>query len=280
MLLKRLAKGLLYGCGLTPSEVFQKFSGKKHSSFAGEEEVIARYLSTLLPPDQRPFVVDIAAGDGVFLSNTLELFKGGARGIAVEYDAAKFRNLTFAYSGFEGVSLFRTKAFPSNVLSLLEAGLAPKDFAFLNLDIDSYDYFILDRLLASYRPLLICAEINEIIPPPLKFTVLFDPDHGWNSGDHFHGQSISKLFELCEKYEYDLVHLLFNNAFLIPREKNTFPALDPATAYREGYRDRPGRAEMFKRAVPYEPLFDMSPGDAKNFLHDLFRAYKGKYELE
>jgi hypothetical protein len=60
---------------------------------------------------------------------------------------------------------------PNNVVSLLLANDTPKEFAFLNLDLDGYDYFVLEQILTHYRPKLICKEINEKIPPPIKFSV-------------------------------------------------------------------------------------------------------------
>ena len=54
--------------------------------------------------------------------------------------------------------------------------------------------------LSDYRPRLICSEINEKIPPPIKFTVKYSPNHYWQ-GDHFYGQSISQLYKLCKKYK-------------------------------------------------------------------------------
>ena len=41
-----------------------------------------------------------------------------------------------------------------------------------------------EEWLTRYRPELICAEVNEKIPPPLKFSVRWDPNYRW-SNDHF-----------------------------------------------------------------------------------------------
>ena len=105
---------------------------------------------------------------------------------------------------------------PQNVVSILEAARCPRQFAFLSLDIDSYDHYLLDRILGAFRPGLICVEINETVPPPLKFTVSFHEDQQW-AGDHFQGQSISKCHELCVRYGYAIVELHYNNLFLYRR---------------------------------------------------------------
>jgi len=96
---------------------------------------------------------------------------------------------------------------------------------FLNIDIDGYDYYVLDAILSTYRPHLITAEINENIPPPIKFSILYTKNGSWNgwsgkSSDHFFGMSISKLYDLCIKHSYDLINLNYNNAFLMPHETN------------------------------------------------------------
>jgi len=75
-----------------------------------------------------------------------------------------------------------------------------------DIDIDGYDYFVLDELLSAFRPAIICAEINEVIPPPIKFTVKWHPSYVWGE-NHFFGQSICQLNLLCEKYDYALVEL-------------------------------------------------------------------------
>ena len=50
--------------------------------------------------------------------------------------------------------------------------------------------------LRSFGRVFICAEINEMIPPPIKFAVRYDPSYRWQ-GSHFFGQSLSQLHELC-----------------------------------------------------------------------------------
>ncbi len=103
-----------------------------------------------------------------------------------------------------------------------------------DIDIDGYDYFVLDELLSSFRPAIICAEINEVIPPPIKFTVKLHPSYVWGE-NHFLGQSICQLSLLCKKYDYILVELHYNNAFLVPKELNPFTPLTPEDAYIKGY---------------------------------------------
>lgn len=243
-----------------------------------EEEHRTLELLESLPLTNR-YCVDIAAQDGVAGSQTLRLFQRGWPGLAVECDARMFAILARMYRGFENVSLIRTRVVPDNVVSILRAVQCPRDFAFLSLDIDSYDYFVLDRLLEEFRPSLACVEINETIPPPLKFTVKSAPDHQWE-GDHFQGQSIAQCHELCIRHRYDIVELSYNNLFLTPSELNVRPALTPEAAYDAGYRHMPDRAAKFHWNADMDPLLDMARPQAIEFIRRKFARYEGRYDLE
>jgi hypothetical protein len=274
--LKRLLRGML------PAPVFDRLKMmqrrlhfRRHDGFSEEEATIARYLD-LLPVSHR-YCVDIAAQDGIGGSQTLALFKRGWDGMAVEYDPAMFAVLSGFYRQFPGASLVRGKVTPDNVADMLRGCACPRDFGFLSLDIDSYDYFVLERILAEFRPTLMCVEVNEIVPPPLRFSVTYDPDHGW-PGDHFQGQSIAQCAELCARHGYGILELHYNNLLLAPVEVAP-GTVTPEQAYAEGYRDRPDRREKFPWNADVEPLLHLPPDEARAFLHRLFQRYTGKYVL-
>jgi hypothetical protein len=241
-----------------------------------DEEVVIRELLAKLRPFEK-YAVDIGASDGWSFSNTYSLFKDGWHGLAVEYDDGRFAQLTAAHSGFK-TRLAHEKVTPLNVVELLKAQGVPSNFTFLSIDIDGYDYFVLAALLSDFRPKLVCAEINEKIPPPLKFTVKWDPDFAW-VGDHFFGQSISKLGELADTYRYSLVALHYNNAFLVPAELDVSPSLTPADAYDRGYASKPDRREKFPWNADVDTALGMSPHDAEDFFRSFFAKYDGQYQL-
>ena len=66
-------------------------SSVKNFSRLDEQSLIFRYVDELKV--QNRFCVDIAASDGVTMSNTYALFKEGWEGLAVEYDAELFSKL-------------------------------------------------------------------------------------------------------------------------------------------------------------------------------------------
>lgn len=240
-----------------------------------EQAVIGRYVAKL--PGVPRFAVDIGASDGVRMSNTLALYRDGWSGAAFELDPGRFAKLARAHAGF-GTTLARVKVTPENVVGLLRAHGTPETFGVLSLDIDGYDYFVLSALAEEFRPALVCAEINEKIPPPLKFTVKYDPEHSW-AGDHFFGQSVAQIAEFGERFGYSLLELSYNNAFLAPRELELGPALSPEDAYRDGYALRPDRQQKFPWNADVDQALSMPPDEAAAFFRTFFAKYDGRYDL-
>jgi hypothetical protein len=250
-------------------------------SFGGEAEQIATYLKRLNL--RSGSVVDIAASDGVTLSCTIQLFRQPQwSGLAVEFDATKFSKLAYVYREFTDVNLARCKVTPDNVVSLLSANEIPKDFTVLNLDIDSYDLFVMAALIdGGYRPRLVSMEINEKIPPPLFFTVRFDPNHGW-PGDHFYGCSIVAAAETLGQRGYVLAELAYNNAIFVEQDAALAAGIVGKTAveaYDSGYRNRPERAELFPWNADVDPALGMEAQQAEVFFSEKFKAYEGLFEL-
>lgn len=249
-------------------------TNKVKYSYLDEESVIEELINTI--NIDYKYCVDIAASDGVTMSNTYSLFQKGWSGLAVEYDSSKFAALAAQYIYFHDVHISKVMVTPENVVTLLKAHSVPENFGLLNLDIDGYDFFVLDELLTSFRPSIICAEINESIPPPLKFTVKWDSDYVWEN-NHFYGQSICQLDILCKKYDYALVNLHYNNAFLIPKEISPLPSLTPEEAYRTGYLERLDRKLKFPWNADVEDIHNLSPETALNYVNNLFAKYQSKF---
>ncbi len=242
-----------------------------------EQLLIQKYIDELGIRNKQ--CVDIAAGDGISMSNAYALFRKGWRGLAVEYDPGRFASLARSYRHLPDVNLAKCKVTPENVVSLLKANQLPRDFGLLNLDIDGYDFFVLEQMLKEFRPSLICVEINEKIPPPIKFTVKWNPDYFWKT-DHFYGQSLSQLCTLCPTFGYALVDLHYNNAFLVPSEINRCAVLTAEAAYRKGYLDQPDRKERFPWNANMEELLTLRPEEAIAFLNRFFSEHRGEFICE
>jgi len=271
--LRKWVQGSLRALGYELTRVRPEAGASSYSNF-NEDAVIAKHLAQS-PPTNR-YCVDIGAGDGETSSNSCKLFREGWEGLALEYSGATFARLAFRYSGLGRCSLGRFRVTPDNVVSLFKAAEVPSDLGFLSLDIDSYDHFVLEKILEAYRPGLMCVEINEKIPPPVKFAVQWRPDHSWNE-DHFYGQSLEILAELCGRFQYTLVDLEYNNAFLVPSKAATGPARSVRQIYEDGYLKRADRLERLPWNKDMEPLHSLPPEGMLSFINDKFSKYQGRF---
>jgi hypothetical protein len=255
-------------------------SRQKEGGFSNfdEERMLAGFVKELLPAEHSRTAVDIGAGDGVKASNTYALFRDGWRGLGVEAHPRRARRLARNYKNFDGVAAGSQLVTPENVVRLLREHAVPRDFSVLSLDIDSYDYWVLDAVLGGFRPRVVVTEINEKVPPPVRFVVRYDPD--FRLQHHFFGYSIASLEELCGRHSYALLALEYNNAFIAPRELvEDSDVLDTGTAYRRGYLERPDRRERFPRNQDMEVLHSMSPAQSVAFIKNFFARHEGKYEV-
>jgi len=249
-------------------------------SNAGERQALESLVSRLVPGPG--YVIDIAASDGLSQSCTAGLFSSlGWRGLAVEMDPIKFSSLASTYSLIAGASLARTRITPSNASAVLQAFEVPANFSVLNLDIDSYDLRVLEKLLVSkYRPAIITMEINEKIPPGVFFTVEFDENHFWK-GDHFYGCSIDAACEVVRPFGYFLHRVEHNNAFFIRSDLATrdVDELPPGLAFERGYKNAPNRSAMFPYNSDVDHWLELEPGEAVEEIALFFQQYSGMFTL-
>ena len=227
------------------------------------------------------YYVDIGASDGWSSSSTFPFAKNERfSGLSIELDDKKFKKMKFIYKNFKNTQLSNSKVTPENVVNLLKEFKVPQNFDVLNLDIDSYDLFVIKKLLTSYQPKIVSMEINEKIPPPIYFTVTYDKNHFWK-GDHFFGCSIQAAYDELRKFDYKLYTLVYNNAIFIPIDSTiNIPKLSVSEIYKEGYVKKTDRKEKFSYNNDVDVLLEMNQEKALDFLNDLFKNYNGKYRLE
>lgn len=276
MSLKQTAQQYLGRLGSRLQEAKLRLRQGGFSNF-DEERIIERFAGELLSGPGPRTAVDLGAGDGIKGSNTYALFRRGWRGLGVESDARRARRLAHAYRGLAGVAACHAQVTPLNVVELLESHSVRRGFDLLSLDIDSYDYWVLDRVLEAFRPRLVVTEINEKIPPPIRFIVRFDP--GFRLQHHFFGYSIASLADLCARRSYALIALEYNNAFLAPLELDGVRPLNFTEAYRRGYLERTDRHERFHRNLDMEALHTLSPEEGVAFIRRFFARHEGKFDL-
>jgi len=185
------------------------------------------------------------------------------------------------------------KATPDNIVEHIQNATDNPNPKLVDLDIDGYDYYVLEAILeAGILPSLILAEINEKIPPPIKFTVKYWSEYwfteqnitGTTNDSHFYGMSLSKFYELANKYGYDVINLTFNNVYAVRRDKNPgLKAFEASELYDTFYKNLrlSGAAPMFDYNANMDPLLTLSPEEGINFLrfHYESRGKRGFYDL-
>jgi len=255
------------------------FRARKSEGFSrcGEDDILQALIADLLPVNHPRSAVDIGAGDGVRWSNTYALFTQGWRGVGAEGDPSKVIKLARTYRHFPNVFACRARVSPQTVVPLLQAYEIEKDFSVLSLDIDGNDYWVLRAILSAFRPRLIVTEINEKIPPPIRFIVKYNP--AFTLRHHFFGFSIASLEDLCAEFDYSIVALEYNNAFLAANELSGVQALNAETAYAQGYRDRPERKKLFATNNDMEIIHSLGPAEGVMFLERFYEKFPGEYYL-
>lgn len=254
-----------------------RYSLRGRFSNANEQKILAKHIEQLLPRDWPRTVVDVGAGNGVRWSNSYALLLAGWKTLGIEADLQKYALLARVYSKFPHARAAHALVSPDNIEELLRDFGIEHNFGVLCLDIDGNDYWVLDRILSKFRPGLIVTEINENIPPPLRFVVKLNPN--FQLRHHFYGYSISMLEDLCRKYDYGILELEYNNAFLAPAELASAQFRDAAPVYREGYLSRPDRKERFASNLDMEALHSLSPEAGMVFLQKFYARESGNYYL-
>jgi hypothetical protein len=254
---------------------------REDRSFARERETLEDLIKEL--KIDKGFVVDAAASDGISQSCTLGLFEDeNWSGLAIEMDPVKFYKLAYLYSTFSNVKLSRNRITPDNIVDLLRSNEIPTDFDVLNLDIDSYDYYVIDSLLrGGFRPKVITMEINEKIPPGIFFTVDFEQDHYWQ-GDHFYGCSIDAACSVVKKFDYVLLKVDYNNAIFVRSDVAAGRYEDQLAefAHKSGYQNREQRKEMFPWNADVEHWLDIGSEEAFVEISTHFEKYSGRFTMK
>jgi len=212
------------------------------------------------------FFVDIGASCHSDYSESEVLLSHNFSGIMFECDTSKFQNQVDKVGNYP-VIVLPNKVTPDNILDLLQNNNV-KDGFYLSIDIDGYDFFVLDTILSKYKPNFIVSEINEKIPPGIKFTVNYDSEYFWDES-HYYGYSISMLEELLLKYEYKIKMLDYNNVVLVPGKQEE-SIID---VYNNGYYNKPDRQSKFYYNDNLNHIYSLSKEEQILFFNNLFTNY-------
>ena len=124
------------------------------------------------------------------------------------------------------------------------------EIGLLSVDIDGNDYYVWEAI-EVISPRIVVTEYNAKFPPPLKWSIAYDPNQLWDYSD-YQGASLAALAELGSRKNYQLVGCNINgtNAFFVRQDllKGLFlESPDPMVYYHppryylmEGFRQMSG----------------------------------------
>ncbi len=229
------------------------FPDDRFRTFFGEHLVLKRITASMGLTYHDLVYVDIGAGDGIDMSNTYLIARGGGRGYCIEFNSFKFAMMAVTYQTLDNVNLAKAPATPQGITPLLRGLGVPPTFDFLNLDIDSYDYDVLSSMLNSFRIRILCIEINPEFPLSIDFAVHY-PAAEWDHTD-FQGMSFSMAYKLLGKHQYRIIHAEGASVFAVESaaEIRSFTeiSLDQVREKYKSSRDRAYWKEKFKARTSF-----------------------------
>jgi hypothetical protein len=172
----------------------------------GEDAIIA-YIFRHIGVTNR-FFVDLGAGayGGSTMSNTRKLKQAGWSGYGVDAD-----NKGEAW-------IIRRFIKPDNIIEIMTAQNTPVRFDFLNLDIDSCDFWVLQQLLTQYSPRCICTEFNGTLNPLVSVVLKYEEGYTWDETNKY-GYSFAAGEKLLREHGYRIIYnMLDQNIFAVKEE--------------------------------------------------------------
>lgn len=156
-------------------------------------------------PNKTNFIIDIGASTGDEKDPVYYFLKKDEyKGLCIEGDSSRVDELKQKISPF--FNIYNGYVNPENIIEIFEKYNVPESPDILKIDIDGYDLEVIRTILTKYRPTIILAEINEKIPPPVLFEVLYNKDYTWD-GSHFYGFSISSGEKVMNEHKYKILNI-------------------------------------------------------------------------
>jgi hypothetical protein len=171
------------------------------------EELIIDHIFNHIGVTNR-YMLDLGAGayGESSMSNTRKLIQTGWNGYGVDVNN---KGETWIIERF---------ITPGTILSILAEQDTPKDFDFLNLDIDSCDFWVLKKLLQEYSPRCICTEFNGTLDPGQSIVLKYEEGYAWDETNKY-GYSFAAGEKLLGEYGYKIIYNMLNqNIFAVKKE--------------------------------------------------------------
>lgn len=164
-------------------------SKNKYSQY-GEEIILKNIFENIKIKHQ--YLVDIGAGGaGKGLSNSRYFLENDWNGLLFDMDGS-------------GENIIKEFIKPNNIVQLLSKHKCPKEFDLLSVDIDSFDYDVIDNVLSKYTPRVVCAEFNGTLDPNKAVKLQYEDGYIWDETNKY-GFSFAAGIKLFEKHGYTVV---------------------------------------------------------------------------
>lgn len=176
-----------------------------HSQYG--EEVIIDYIFRHIGITNQ-YLVDLGAGayGDSTMSNTRKLIQAGWRGYGVD---ARNNRESWIIERFIK---------PDNIQLIMEQQNTPEVFDFLNLDIDSCDFWVLKKILEKYSPRCICTEYNGTLDPAASVVLKYEDGYTWDETSKY-GYSFAAGGKLLGEHGYRIIYNMLNqNLFSVKKE--------------------------------------------------------------
>lgn len=99
----------------------------------------------------------------------------------------------------------------------------------INIDIDGFDYWILDKMIPFFKPEIVLAEFNPAFTD--SRTIKYNPNHEW-AGDDYYGFSFEAGKKLAEKHGYEIIFNVANmNLIMVRKDLINVPV--PPVSYEQ-----------------------------------------------
>jgi hypothetical protein len=178
---------------------------KKYSQ--SHEEAYLKHILQNIEPENKT-IVEFGAWDGYHLSNTRYFIEEmGYKALLFDGDNRGNEDVIQAFITAE------------NAVELLQQNNCPKSFDLFCIDLDGNDYYILDKVLANYKPSVIIAEYNPIHPITQSVAIKYDASHTWNN-DNYYGFSFMAGINLAIRHDYICIFQNDNlNMYFVSKDK-------------------------------------------------------------
>lgn len=146
-----------------------KYSSNRHSQ-NGEDGILEEIFKRLAI--KTGWFVEFGAWDGKHLSNTYALLEEGWKGVDIEGEPERYKELEKTAAKFpsqlQTIETFVEPQGKNSLNALLKKTSLPKGFDLLSIDIDSHDWWIWEPF-SQFNPKVVVIEINSGFPPGKEY---------------------------------------------------------------------------------------------------------------